>query len=216
MAQATELRQAVADLSTLASADLAALWASVSTAEQAREALRDILPGLVDVYGSAAGTVAADWYDDLRDEVGAAGRFFAIVAPLEDVGTDALAGWGIGPLFQADPDWEAARSLIDGGLQRRIANASRDTIVGSTYQDRAAVGWQRVGAGSCAFCRMLIARGDVYSEGTARFASHDHCNCSATPAFKGEPLPVTPYKPSERNTTDADRKRVRDWLSVNP
>lgn len=184
MAQALLLRQAVSDLSTLASADLASMWKSVSTPEDVREALGDILPGLLDVYGSAAATVAADWYDDYRDEVGAAGRFYAITASLEDAGTDALAGWGISPLFGAEPDWAAARTLIEGGLQRRIANAARETITGSSIQDPAARGWKRVGLGhNCEFCNMLLGRGAVYTQATARFHAHDHCNCGAAPEW---------------------------------
>jgi hypothetical protein len=30
---------------------------------------------------------------------------------------------------------------------------------------------------------MLIGRGAVYSEATADFQSHDHCNCQAEPAW---------------------------------
>jgi hypothetical protein len=59
---------------------------------------------------------------------------------------------------------------------------------------------------------MLIARGAVYTEVTADFASHDHCNCSAVPAFGGQPLAVKPYTPSSKNITDADRARVREYL----
>jgi len=210
-----ELRQNIADLSTLANADLTVLWATVTTADEARAALEDILPGLCDTYGSASATLAADWYDNLREDMNIGGQFSAITAELGDMGGDVLARWGIGPLFGPEPDWAAAQTLIEGGLQRRIANASRDTITGSSYADSRAVGWQRVGTGECAFCRMLIGRGDVYTEHTARFASHDHCHCGAHPAWRNEPLPVKPYTPSGKNITDADRARVRDWLAEN-
>jgi len=212
---ATDLRQGVADLSTLANADLAELWRTVSTADEARAALEGILPDLADTYGSASATLAADWYDETRDSLKIAGRFTAITADLGDLGGLALARWGIGPLFGPEPDWAAAQTLIEGGLQRRIANGARDTITGSSYADPKAIGWQRVGSGECAFCAMLIGRGAVYSEGTARFASHDHCKCGAHPAWDNEPLPVKPYTPSGKNITDADRARVRDYLAEN-
>lgn len=212
MPAAADLREGVSSLTTLANRDLDALWRQVSTAVQAREALSDVLPALVETYGSAAATLAADWYDDLREEVGAKGRFRAIPAEVGPSGAEALAGWGIGPLFQADPDWTSARTLIQGGLQRRIANAGRATVTVSSVADPQASGWQRTGSGECAFCRMLIDRGAIYSEATADFASHDHCHCAAVPAFKAEPRPVKQYTRSRRNISDADRARVRAYL----
>lgn len=213
MTTATQLRNGVATLSTLASNDLSALWRQVSTAVEARDALRDVLPALVETYGAAAATLAADWYDDLRDKQGVGGRFFAIPAELGDMGTDELARWGVSPLFAEDPDFAAARVLVDGGLQRRIANASRLTVTGSSLADPRATGWQRTGNGSCAFCAMLIGRGAVYSEASADFAAHDHCDCSAIPAFEGSPVPVKPYTPSARTGSDADRARARAFIA---
>ena len=210
-----ELRQSIADLSTLANADLTVLWATVSTADEARMALQDILPGLCETYGSASATLAADWYDTLREDMNIAGKFTAITADLGDVGGDVLARWGIGPLFGPEPNWAAAQTLIAGGLQLRIANASRDTITGSTYADPKTIGWQRIGNGNCAFCERLIARGDVYSEGTSRFAAHDHCNCGAIPAFGGELLPVKKFTPKDRKSTPVERERIRDWIAAN-
>jgi hypothetical protein len=174
-----------------------------------------VLPRLVETYGLAAATFAADWYDDLREVKGVAGRFTAIPADVGTEGAEALAGWGVGPLYQVEPDFTAARTLIEGGLQRRIANASRLTVVQSSLADPAAAGWQRVGAGGCAFCQMLISRGSVYSEAGADFASHDHCNCAAVPAFDGQARPVKPYTPSVRKGTDADRARARAWMRTN-
>ena len=183
MSAATQLRSAVTSLSTLASRDLAGLWRQVETAVQAREALSDVLPALVETYGAASATLAADWYDDLRDKAGARGRFTAIPAEVGESGADVLARWGVAPLFAAEPDWASAQVLIAGGLQRRIANASRLTVTRSAVEDRAARGWQRVGVGGCDFCAMLLGRGAVYTEATADFESHDHCRCSAVPAF---------------------------------
>lgn len=209
-----ELRSGVADLSTLAAADLRNLWRSVSNAAEAQAALSDILPALVTTYGAASATLAADWYDELRDEVGAAGRFFAITASVDEQGSDVLARWGVGPLFKEEPDWEAAQTLIDGGLQRRIANGARETVRLSSLEDPQTQGWQRAGGGDCGFCDMLIARGAVYTSRTVDFSAHDNCRCHAIPAFRGRAKPVQPYKPSSRNVTDADRARVREYLAT--
>lgn len=214
--QAERLRRDVRALTALAANDLRVAWARFDTADAARDGLLDLLPRLIELYGAAAATLAADWYDDVRDELGAPRRFRAIPAalPADAAGAAELARWGIAPLFQAEPDVTAAQSLVDGGLQRRIVNASRETITASAIEDPAADGWQRVGSGDCAFCSMLLGRGAVYSEKTADFAAHDHCHCSAVPAFGGQPRPVKPYKPSLRQSTEADRALVREYLAT--
>lgn len=204
------------ELSRLAESDLAALWRQITNGAVARELLMDVLPELVAVYGSAAAALGADFYDELREIDEVPGSFRAIPAELPDRSrTDALARWGISPLFGAEPDFASALTLVGGGLQRIVADADRVTIARSSIADPAAEGWQRTGSGSCAFCRMLISRGAVYSEAGSDFASHDHCNCAAVPAFGGRERAVKPFSPSTRNTTEADRKRARDWLRAN-
>lgn len=210
MATSTSLRNAVAGLTLAASRDLDALWRQVESAAQARDALSEVLPAIIDTYGVAGATLAAEWYDDLRDKAGVGGSFRAIPADITDSGTDPLIGWALSEAT----DYGAFQTLILGGAQRRIANFSRDTVMRSSIADPRADGWQRVGDGSsCAFCSMLIARGAVYSEAGADFASHDKCGCGAAPAFSGESRPVKPYTPSARNISDADRARVSDYIA---
>jgi hypothetical protein len=115
-------------------------------------------------------------------------------------------------MFGAEPDLARARTLVDGGVQLRIANSSRDTITESAIADPDAQGWQRESSGGCPFCDMLASRGEVYSEESADFAAHDNCECVAVPAFVGEPKPVKEYTPTNRNITDADRARVREYI----
>lgn len=192
--------------------DLAALWRQVQTAAEAEVALRDVLPALIDTYGLAAGALAADWYDELRDKVNAPKSFRAIPADIKDSGAHALIGWAV----TEAQDVTSLQALIIGGMQRRIANFARQTVMGSSIEDPGARGWQRTGVGECAsgFCDMLIARGAVYSEATADFAAHDHDKCYAVPAFDGEPRPVKPFTPSLREATDADKARVKEWLET--
>jgi hypothetical protein len=206
-----DLRDGVQGLVVLAEDDLAVLWQQVRDAAEAQTALHDILPALIDTYGLAASALAADWYDELRHKVGTKGRFTAIAADVKDTGAHALVGWA----GTKATDLSTMQELVLGGMQRRIANFSRQTVMDSSVADPQARGWQRVGVGECTngFCDMLIARGAVYSEATADFAAHDHCKCSAVPAFDGEPRPVKPFTPSVRTATDADRARVREYLA---
>lgn len=175
-----DLRDGVDGLSTLAARDLDVLWRQVTSAAEAEAALRDVLPALIDTYGAAAGTLAADWYDEHRDMVDAKGNFRAFPADIKDTGAQSLVGWAT----TTATDYTAFQTLILGGMQRRIANFSRGTITGSSVADPAARGWERIGSGECDFCSMLLGRGAVYSEATADFQAHDHCRCSAAPVFK--------------------------------
>jgi hypothetical protein len=219
---ATQVALHRADLTTLtglASTGLVTAMRGVPEGDAAgfRDALQVTLDDLVALFAPAAASLGADWYDELREEAEVRGRFQAIVADLPDAGrTQALAGWAVEPLFGATPDVAAVLTRADGGLQRIILDADRNTIARSAVADPQALGWQRVGSGACAFCRMLIGRGAVYSEATVQFASHDNCRCSAVPAFGGQPLPVKPYTPTSRNITEADRARVREYLRNHP
>jgi hypothetical protein len=193
---------------------MAALWRQVSNAVEARVALQDVLPSLTRTYGQAAATVAADWYDEARAVADVSGNFRAIPASFEGQGTDALALWAT----EKGSDLASIQSLVEGGLTRRIFDWSRQTVMGSALADPRADGWQRVGAGSCDFCNLLIGRGAVYSEASADFASHDHCNCAAAPAFSGKPRPVKKYTPGPRDATKAggtDYDRAKEWIAAN-
>jgi hypothetical protein len=212
-------RAGLTTLTGLASAGLVTAMRGVpeDDATGFRDALQVALEDLVALFAPAAASLGADWYDDLREAAEVKGRFQAIVADLPDAGRiEALAGWAVEPLFGATPDVAAVLSRADGGLQRIILDSDRNTVAGSAVADPGAAGWQRVGSGACAFCRMLIGRGAVYSEATVQFASHDRCRCSAVPAFGGQALPVKPYTPTSRNITEADRARVRAYLRNHP
>lgn len=179
-------RRALVKVTSRASHDLALAVRRVDTSQAltAKGALLDLVPALGDHYSLAAGTLAADWYDDLRDEAGARGRFRAEPANLAKASRyEALVGWAVGPLFRPEPDSSAMLSMLDGGVQRIVANAYRDTITAASVQDKAARGWARQGVGECEFCQMLIGRGAVYTEATADFESHDRCHCIAVPQF---------------------------------
>ena len=208
----TGLRAETAKLVRLADRDLAALWRMVAEGASAEVALRDLLPAIIVQYGEAGGAMAAEWYDSQRDKVGAKGRFVAEPIVASDRGTQALIGWA---LSTATSDASLA-SLVAGGTQRRIADHVRRTVADNAVADKAASGWQRVGVGECktGFCDMLIGRGAVYSEATADFAAHDHCQCTAVPAWGGEPVPVKPFAPSRRGVSEADQARAREWIAT--
>ena len=211
MATPQQLREDVAQVSQRAVDDLRRLAGGLEP--QARRALLlDLLPGLIHDYADAAGVVAVDWYDEHRAELGVRGSYTARLPALRDPGVEALLGWAESQAQTALTELD----LVAGGTFRRVANGARAAIISNVAKDPRGRGFQRYAratSAGCAFCRMIAGRGAVYrSEDSATFAAHDHCQCVAVPAFDGAPVPVRPYEPSDRNISDADRARVREWL----
>lgn len=201
-------RSSVGDLVTLSFADLEAFWAGLdpANATETVEAVRATLPELTGAYGEAAGSLAADFYDDLRFDEAVPGDFVARVAePPPTERTDALARWSVGPLFGAEPDPALALTLLAGGLQKLVVGVGRVTIQDSSLADPEAEGWSRVPRpGACAFCRLMGSRGAVYGSQEAALvvggggrvrgsrgagsSYHDLCGCVAAPAWPGREI----------------------------
>ena len=198
---------------------------------QARRFLESVIPELGTKYEAAASTVAADLYAAQRAE-----RGLSAVLPFEvQHATPAtagrwekLVGWSLGPAFDR-LDWDAAFTLLEGGLQRTVADAHRRTTMRAAVDDPASKGWARVGRGSatCDFCRMLISRGDVYREQTVKFKSHDHCHCAAESRWETrETAEMKAWSASEhtsrmkaldardgRGRMEAHRARIREYTT---
>lgn len=180
MATPDEHRRTLQALTDRATRDLAALFAAYDDPDGLRDALLEALPGLVGLYGSAAASVAAGFYDDLRDEAGFEDLFVAEPAELpDDERAEILARWGLSALYENnDPD--AALTATSGGLQRIITDASRATITAATVRDPRSDGWGwvRSGEGGCDYCRSLAG-----AHTGPEFRSHDRCRCIAVPRF---------------------------------
>lgn len=225
MATWRDLAQQLASLTKIAEGDVRALLIELDDFADRRIALKDVMPLLVDTYGQAAALLAAEWYDEIRAENARGGKSFsAIVAELpRNTGATELVDWAAAKALTPDSMVELAL----GGMQRRIANMSRATVIGSATYDPRADGWMRVGDGdNCPFCDMLISRGAVYAKDTVKFGTHDRCNCQAAPSF-GSPadiFDVDQYKRSKRRQYLQDRDpeayakdnaRARAWIAEN-
>lgn len=198
-------------LTSMALSDLAAAWSSLTRPETLWQGLKE----LGTTYGLAAGTLAADWYDEARTD---AGIDVSIVIEPAGEPTDGLWRWIASEALAGDPNTALGR--MQGEMQRAVADAHRRTITDLSGRDPEATGWRRVGQGeNCRFCNMLIARGAIYKAGKAsRFAAHPHCNCLAEPAFEqGPAAPALPYSRSPRAASDrwraANARRVREYLA---
>jgi hypothetical protein len=177
---ATSLRSETDQLVNLANRDLSRLWRLIANGASADQALHDLLPAIVREYGAAGGALASEWYDQQREKADARGRFIAAPIPADDRGAHALVGVA---LTQARDD-STLRTLILGGVQRRVADHVRLTVANNAVEDRAAQGWVRVGEGGCksGWCDQFLD-GEVRTVAGYDFDAHDNCRCSVIPAF---------------------------------
>lgn len=177
---ATSLRSETDQLVALANRDLTRLWALVASGAAVDEALHDLLPAIVREYGAVGGALAAEWYDQQREKAAAPGRFMASPLAPDDRGAQALVGFAL----STATDDKSLKTLILGGVQRRVADHVRLTVANNSIEDRAAQGWVRVGEGNCksGWCDQYLD-GEIRTVAGYDFDAHDNCRCSVTPAF---------------------------------
>ena len=215
-ADVEQFAQANRDIRTLVLRDLEGFWASLDTlnATATRDALLEVVPLLVAQYGETAASVAADFYDNLREQAAAPGRFSAVLGDPVDV--EELRGqirWSIDPLFSANPDPQAALGRLEIKTDEFTLQPGRDTIAASAAHDPAKARWARVPVGkTCAFCLMLASRGPVFrsaeSAGQGR-KFHGHCDCTATPMWTGDAYPDG-YDPDALLQSYIDARKAAD------
>jgi hypothetical protein len=202
-------------------ARLALLLPSLSgSPESMRGDLLDLTPSLITAYTDGSSALAADWYDDLREEVRPPRLYLAepvIPDRAEKIGR--MVAWASEPLFAPEPDVEQVALRLLPQVQKEIARPFRDTMVTNRRRDPSAIGWRRISSGTgCKFCRLLSDKGAIYKESTARFAAHAHCHCTAAPVFEGQDGPeasVMQYVASQRRRSAKDRARLREYLDAN-
>ncbi|KUM41207.1 VG15 protein [Arthrobacter sp. EPSL27] len=145
--------------------------------------------------GMATGT-ARSYYGDAKQGAGFDKTIPALATPEMDIFKATQALLMTGPVaikkqlasgvgLVAAMDAAKAQTLRVG--KRLTLEAPRQHLIQLVRKDKDALGWARVSDGQpCHFCAMLVGRGPVYKEGTARFKAHNGCGCSVRPFFKGE------------------------------
>lgn len=198
-AQLTEAhRQLQGRISAATLADLLSLWGVVDPAD---------LRGTIDPFMRAAlavvkngrrtsSTASQRYYMAFRQVEGVQGAAFITMAPQppDVVTTAALRGGALAGILNAkrrglSNDAAHANGFVkmSGSAAQIVAGGGRATLLGAIRADPEAHGYQRVTDGApCAFCAMVASRGIVaYSEDSAGFEAHNHCGCTAEPAFEG-------------------------------
>lgn len=220
MPTASESRAALQLVTSAALSAAATLLGKVNgSPEQQRSILLETVPGVIAHYSDGSSALAADFYDDERERAAAPKLYVA-----EPVVLDRLVkirrgiAWASDPLF--GDDLTTASSRLAEVVQLETARPYRDTILTNRRRDPSAVGWRRVASGKgCKMCKMLADRGAVYTDNTARFATHTNCHCTAQPVFSssdyGEEASVMQYLASAKRRTAAQKATLRDYLNTN-
>ena len=191
---------------------------SYARPEDQRSFLLETVPESIAYYAVGSAALAADFYDDERERE-AAPRLYVAEPIIADrtVKVRRAVAWASDPLFVGDT--AASLGRLADVVHLETARPYRETILTNRRRDPAAVGWRRVArAGSCRFCKMLADKGAVFSDSTARFAAHGHCQCTAQPVFSssefGEEASVLQYVASKRNRTPAQKAQLREYLDA--
>ena len=185
--------------------------------EARRLALLDTVPELIGYFSEGSAALAVDFYEEERELAGVRGRVFTTELTLVDRTVKIRRGiaWASQPLFDGADDVAAQR--LAEVVQLETARPYRDTILANRSRDPEAVGWRRISAGGCKFCRMLADKGAVYRHDTARFAAHENCHCTAQPVFgvndTGEEASAMQYLASKRRRTPAERAALASYLA---
>lgn len=183
-----QFEQANDGIAALVERDLAAFFALLdfSKPDAVKLDLFDYIPALVTQYGDIAATVAADWFEELREVEGVSGRFrppLGPSVPLEQVnGRLGYATRASGPLFLGDS--ATLTAFLSMMANEYALQPGRETIIEAARKDKAA--FARVPEpGACKFCLMLASRGFVYSKDTVGDSKkfHGKCRCNAMPVW---------------------------------
>jgi len=198
-------RRAQRGLSRLMSRDMRSLRRLIipSRLEASVPEWIEAVRALVEQYGAASASLAADYYEAERVAAAVTGRFTVpLTEPPPGEQVERSLRWAIKDVWERDPDdpnateaqreplevrLERAEKTAEAVAQKLVTDQGRGTVQEAVRQDRQATAWARSAAlGACAFCKLLATRGLVYKQDTAGFRAHDGCHCGVVPVFKGQ------------------------------
>ena len=186
--------QRLVDEASRATSDQIRAWMQINpdaSVAECREFAKETMDGMCQVFGEAASSLAAEWYDV---EVGKSGKKLPVAVAETTYDSEQVKKVAH---YQA-------RNLVDGDIEgfldrcaeyveNNTKQSLNSTILANVARDKeAGVRFARVttGAETCSFCFMLSSRGAVYySRKTAGEQNHYHrrCDCKIVPGFEDDP-----------------------------
>nr|DAV56277.1 MAG TPA: minor capsid protein [Caudoviricetes sp.] len=189
--------KAVKGCSKAARNDFAKVWAMLDFEDKdySISLLLDLLPGLVDKYGEAAATAAAEMYEAVM--VASTGRL--VPAELsETYGRKIVKSVYFASDLIRRGEYQRARSVLDSAIDYYTKQPARNTVYRNAKRDGARYARVPTGAETCEFCLMLASRGWVYhteeAAGGKGNSYHTDCDCMPVVSFSKNPV-VEGYDP---------------------
>lgn len=155
----------------------------------ARNSIIEYMQHLVDAYGDAAATLAADFYNEIAEKAGVEASDALLADRVSDRSIANSVRYGAKSIFGETVDAETFARSCAASLERYVKQQANETMIKNAVRDGGAgVKFARVprGAETCAFCMMLAGRGFVYanSKTAGEFKHfHDHCDCKVIAGF---------------------------------
>lgn len=208
--------KAVGDLvneASKATVDQIKAWAllnpDASIAEY-REFAKETMDGMCQVFGEAASSLAAEWYDVqmMASGITLSPAITEVTYSPEQI--KKVAHYQAKKLL--DNDIESFADSCAEYVENNVKQSLNDTILSNAARDKEnGVRFARVptGAETCSFCYMLASRGAVYySRKTAGEQNHYHrrCDCKIVPGFEDTP--------GESIVEGYDPKGMRDRMAL--
>ncbi|MEE1210592.1 MAG: hypothetical protein U0K60_11180 [Parafannyhessea umbonata] len=142
-----------------------------------QDAMIDIAEAIVNKYGDASSTLAAEFYDRIGQF---AGRTLPPAIPADPATTEEIAKAVVGTAKSGNPD------IVSGAVGRLVKMQGVDTTMQNAIRDGAEWAWIPRGD-TCAFCIALASRG--WQEASKKalkggHAEHIHANCDCTYAIR--------------------------------
>lgn len=165
--------------------------------------LLELVPAIIDKYGSISSTAAADWYKQMRSKW-FDDKYEPILAdPIHDDLTDMIRAKA-SMLFKGNERYDpnAYLSYLNRLIAVGVRNGGRSTVRSAAKLDKYGPRFARVPSGlhTCAFCAMLAGRGFVYASaekaGGLFNKYHAACDCEIVPSWDEKPR-VEGYRPDE-------------------
>ncbi|MCI0632511.1 MAG: hypothetical protein L0206_01115 [Actinobacteria bacterium] len=182
--------------------DLTRLWRAVDPSDL-RRTIGPFSEGagiVIQARHQTSAAVAARYFEAFRAAEGVRGVMAILGAgDLElELAAGLVRGAGIAGIVHVRESGFSVSASARSGFVRVAGTASdlvlsggRDVITQAASADPEAGGrWQRITASKpCSFCAALAAQGPRFTETSVRFEAHNHCACSAEPAYEDTELP---------------------------
>lgn len=166
---ALEFQRVLKRLASSAERDVAAMW----DATDGYQEVEDAFPQIVDRYAGAAGTLAAQFYQELSDK-----PFEVRVAALPP---QERSRGNVGYAFSRG---ETIVDYLKASASRHTFTSARETIVTNATRER--VTFVRVASpDACPWCQVLATNEPRYLTEESAIAGHDNCSCVAAPVRSG-------------------------------